>query len=279
MQDSKTIAESIMQPQTQRNFNRTLKNLLHLVELTKRTNTMAAARYSALHFWFYFIPISFCIFSAIVLALIGALHTVEDARLGLALFSAFFSFVAFLLNFLQGKYSMSTRASLHRSVKAEMVQVAFRLEKLRNFKGWGLSSSKYSTESRANAIRNLYRLDIYVRAMGQCTPPIPTKINDICCLLTSRVKTMCLKYPNTIKERLSYNEEEFGEVPIEMQSDAYDCLDEELRSFFLYPILMPNPQTVVSRTIDVFFSDPLDSISTDGTEDLEFSRSSILNRN
>lgn len=90
---------------------------------------------------------------------------------------------------------------------------------------------------------------------------------------------MCLKYPNTIKERLSYNEEEFGEVPIEMQSDAYDCLDEELRSFFLYPILMPNPQTVVSRTIDVFFSDPLDSISTDGTEDLEFSRSSILNRN
>lgn len=267
-----------MQPQTQRNISTTLKNLLHLVELTKRTNAMAAARYNALHFWFYFVPISFCIFSAIVLALIGSLHIVEETRLGLALFSAFFSFVAFLLNFLQGKFSLSTRASLHRSVKAEMVQVAFRLEKLQNFKGWGLNLSKYSTESRANAVRNLYRLDIYVRAMGQCTPPVPTKINEVCCLLASRVKTMCLKYPNTVKERLSYNEDEFGEVPIEMQSDAYDCMEEELRTYFLYPILIPNPQTVVARTIDVFFSNPPDSGSTDGTEDLEFSRSSLLNR-
>jgi hypothetical protein len=264
-----------MQPQTQRNFNITLKNLLHLVELTKRTNAIAAARYSALHFWFYFVPISFCIFSAIVLALIGGLHSVEETRLGLALFSAFFSFVAFLLNFLQGKFNMSTRASLYRSVKAEMIQVAFRLDKLRNFKGWGLSSSKYSTESRANAVRNLYRLDVYVRAMGQCTPPVPAKINEVCCLLVSRVKTMCLKYPNTIKERLSYNEDEFGEVPIEMQSDAFDCLEEELRSYLLYPILIPNPQSVVSRTIDVFFSDSPDSGSTDGTEDLEYSRSSL----
>lgn len=273
-QDSKTVAESIMQPQTQRNFNTALKNLLHLVELTKRANALAAARYSARHFLFCFVPISACIFTAIVLALTCALDISAPFRLGLALFSAFFSSIAIVLNFFQGKFGVSARASLHRSAKVEMVQVAFRLQKLRKYKGWGLSSSRYSMESRASAIRALHRMDVYVQAMRQCTPPIPNNINEACFLLSSRVKSICLKCPNAVKERLAYDMDDWGEVDgdanlvhLDMQIDVHDCLEEELRTYFFYPIFMPNVRDVVDRTIDVFFANPVDSSSV-GTADL-----------
>ncbi len=268
MQHTKTVVDSIKKPQTQRNFNTTLRRLLHQVELMKRENGIAARHYSSRHFWFWFVPISSCTFTSIVLVLTCALGVGDDARLGLALFSAFFSFVAFVLNFLQGKFGAMSRASLHRSARVELIQVAFRLDKLARYKGWGLTSGVHSTESCASAIRALHRIDVYFQAMRQCTPPIPKNIHEACYLLASRLKSICLKCPHAVKERLHYQEENWGDiagdanvVPLGMQIDALNLLEGELSRYFRYPIFMPNAQDVVSRTIDIFFADPGDSFT------------------
>lgn len=268
LQHTKTVVDSIKQPQTQRNFNTTLRRLMHQVELAKRANGIAARHYSSRHFLFWFVPISSCIFTSIVLVLTCALGVGDDARLGLALFSAFFSFVAFVLNFLQGKFGTMSRASLHRSARVEMIQVAFRLDKLGKYRGWGLTSGSPSTESCASAIRALHRIDVYVQAMRQCTPPIPKNIHEVCFLLVSRLKVICHKCPHAVKERLHYKEDDWGDVsgdanvvPLGMQIDAFNLLEEELTAYFRYPMFMPNAQDVVSRTIDIFFADSGDSFS------------------
>lgn len=262
IQDTKTVVDSIKRPQTQRNFNTTLRKLLHNVEMTKRTNALAAVHYRSRQFWFWFVPISSSLFTATVLTLTCGFGVGADATLGLALVSAFFSFLAFVLIFLQTRFGPNSRASLHQSAKVEMVQVAFRLDKLVKYKGWGLISGSHSTESCAGAIRNLHRIDVYVQAIRQCTPPIPKKIHDTCYLLSSRLTLICLKCPHAVKERLRYHEKDWGDidadanlVPLELQIDAFNLLEEELRTYLLYPVFMPNAQDVVSRTIDIFFAD------------------------
>ncbi|KAL3815477.1 hypothetical protein ACHAXA_000714 [Cyclostephanos tholiformis] len=265
LQDTKTVVDSIKRPQTQRNFNTTLRKLLHNVELTKRTNALAAAQYRSRRFWFWSIPISLSLFTAIVLTLTCGFSVDTDASRGLALISTFFSVLTLTLVFLQTKFGNSSHASLHRSAKVEMIQVAFRLDKLVKYKGWGLISGSHSTESCASAIRNLHRIDVYVQAIRQCTPPIPRSIHDTCYLLTSRLTLICLKCPHAVKERLHYKENDWGDidgdanlVPLDLQIDAFNLLEEELRTYLLYPVFMPNAQDVVSRTIDIFFADSRD---------------------
>lgn len=252
---------NLQHPQTQRNFNQTLKKLWRRVEMMKRTNHFAAAHYKARHFWFWFVPISGSIFMAILLSLASAIDVSGKSKVGLALFTGFFSLLAFCLNFLQSKFGWSSRSDVHRSSEVELSQVAFRLDTLGKYEGRGLTAGSHSTRSRANAIRDLYRIDVYLQAMQRCTPAIPEAINEVFYLLASRLKGICLKYPNAVKLRSAYafyDEEpsEDNPVPVEMQIDALDLLGREIENYFLYPLFMPNARDVVSRTIDIFFAKP-----------------------
>jgi len=254
-----TMTESIKHPQTQRNFNTTLKKLWRRVEIMKRTNHFAAAHYRARHFWFWFVPISSSIFLAVLLSLATAVDISGSSTLGLSLFTGLFAAVAFLLNFLQARFGWSSRAEVHRSAEVELCQVAFRLDTLGKYEGRGLATGSHSTKSRANAIRDLYRIDVYLQAMQRCTPDIPDSINETFFLLASRLKGICSKYPNAVKLRSAYafyDEEPNPEnpVPVEMQIDALDLLGREIENYFLYPLFMPNARDVVSRTIDIFFA-------------------------
>ncbi len=261
-QGDTTIAHTIKHPETQRNFNTTLKKLWRRVEMMKRTNHFAAAHYRARHFWFWFVPISSSIFMSVLLSLATAVDVSGKSRVGLALFTGFFACVAFGLNFLQGKFGWSSRAEVHRSSEVELGQVAFRLDTLGKYEGRGLTTGSHSTRSRANAIRDLYRIDVYLQAMQRCTPPIPEDINEVFYLLASRLKGICLKYPNAVKARAYYEDEpnddpaDTNPVPVEMQIDALDLLGREIENYFLYPLFMPNARDVVSRTIDIFFAKP-----------------------
>jgi len=253
------MATSVKDPQTQRNFNATLKKLWRRVEMMKRTNHFASQHYKARHFWFWFVPISTSIFMSIVLSLATAIDVSGGSRVGLALFTGFFAAVAFGLNFLQTKFGWSSRAEVHRSAEVELGQVAFRLDTLSKYEGQGLTTGSHSTRSRANAIRDLYRIDVYLQAMQRCTPPIPESINEVFYLLASRLKGICLKYPNAVKVRAFYEEEEpdsENPVPIDMQIDALDLLGREIENYWLFPLFLPNARDVVSRTIDIFFARP-----------------------
>lgn len=239
----------------------------------KRTNHFAAAHYRARHFWFSFVPISSSIFLAMLLSLATAANVTGSARLGLSLFTGFFASMAFLLNSLQamprfrgGAWSIS-RSEVHRSAEMELGQVAFRLDTLGKYDGRGLTTGSHSTKSRANAIRDLYRIDVYLQAMQRCTPDIPRSINDMFYLLAQRLKAICRKYPNAVKLRSAmythYEDEVSPEnpVPVEMQIDALDLLGMEIQNYFLYPLFMPNSQDVVSRTIDIFFAKSEEDVS------------------
>lgn len=257
-----TISASVEDPQTQRNFNVTLKKLWRRVEMMKRTNRYASAYYGSRHKWFWFIPISTCIILSMLLSMATALDFSGRARLYLAMCTGFFSCVAFLLNFFQGRMGWSSRAEVHRSAEVELGQVAFRLDTLGKYEGRGLTMGAHTTKQRANAIRDLYRIDVYLQAMQRCTPPIPEGINEMFYLLASRLKGICMKYPNAVKARASYydNDKDDGDdgnpVPVDMQIDALDLLGQEIEKYWLYPLFMPNARDVASRTIDIFFAGP-----------------------
>jgi len=253
------MGANLQDPQTQRNFNTTLKKLWRRVEMMKRTNHFASAHYRARHFWFWFVPISGSMFMAVVLSLAIVVDSSGGSRVGLALVTAFFSCVALGLNFLRSRLAWSSHAEVHRSAEVELGQVAFRLDTLGKYDGRGLTTGSHSVRTRANAIRDLYRIDVYLQAMQRCTPAIPQAINDVFYLLVSRLKGICVKYPNTVKMRSAYafhDEDPNSDdpVPVEMQIDALDLLGREIENYVLYPLFMPNGKDVVSRTIDIFFS-------------------------
>lgn len=253
------LTESIYNPETQRNFNMTLKKLWRRVEMMKRTNHFAAAHYRARHFWLWFVPITTSIFMSILLSLATAVDSSGESRVGLSLFTGFFASVAFMLNFLQASFGWSSRAEVHRSAEIELYQVAFRLDTMGKYDGNGLTEGSHSTKSRANAIRDLYRIDVYLQAMQRCTPNIPKSINECFRLLAERLQLICTKYPNAVKQRsafYNYDEEPSPEnpVPVEMQIDALDLLGREIEAYFLYPLFMPTAKDVVGKTIDIFFS-------------------------
>ena len=252
------MTESLAHPQTQRNFDTTLKKLWRRVEMMKRTNHFAAAHFRARHFWLWFVPISSCIGVSVLLSLASAIDVSGSSRLALGLSTGLFALLAFGLNFLQSKFGWSSRAEVHRGAELELGQVAFRLDTLGKYEGNGLTAGSHSTKSRANAIRDLYRIDVYLQAMQRCTPPIPDSINEVFYLLASRLKGICIKYPNAVHARTYYEEEttEDNPVPVDMQIDALDLLGREIENYFLYPLLLPNARDVVSRTIDIFFAKP-----------------------
>ena len=248
-------------PETQRNFNLTIQKLYRRVGMMKRVNHVACAHFRARHFWFSFVPTSACILMTLVLGLTGAAGITGDVQLAIALTTAGFALAAFGLNALQGQFGWSSRARVHRSAELELSQVAFRLDTLQQFEGDGLSSENHTVAERANAIRDLYRIDVYLQAMQRCTPDAPDKIAEAFYLLSSRLKQICLKYPHTVRKRApdygKGNEPVDPEnpVPEEMHFDAMELLENEISRYALYPAFVPNPRETVSRTIDLFFAE------------------------
>jgi hypothetical protein len=262
------MSSSTMQTQkTQRDFNITLMKLQHQVELSKRTNGLAARQYHARHFWFYSVPISTCLIMSMILVMMCAINGIDtDVRIGLAMGSVFCSILAFVFYYLAGKVGMTHHAALHTTARNEMTKAGFRLDQLSKYKGCGLVSGLHSTKACTNAIRTLHRLDVYIRAINQCTPAIPKGIINVYRLLTNRINRICRTCPNAIEKSLSYvmddnncdSADHATTAPIDLKTDAYTCLEEELWRFLLYPVFMPNAEDVVSRTIDIFFEDTTD---------------------
>ena len=256
---------SLSDPQTQRNFDDTIKTLFRRVETMLRVNHYASIYYRARHHWLYFVPISSCIGLSGLLALVNAFNISGQARLGLGLSACAFALVAFIFGFLQTRFGWSSKAEIHTSTQMELSQVAFRLENLSMYQNGKLLSASLSPESRAHAIRDLYRIDAYLQAMQQCTPDPPESIDEAFRLMSSRLRLMCLRYPHVVKHRFAeYGEEPAGSsnpVPVDMHVDALDLLASEIEAYYLYPILLPDPSSVVSRTIDIFFAPRAQSVA------------------
>ena len=180
------MALSVQDPQTQLNVNSTLKKLWRRVETMRRTNSLAAARYRSRHFWLWLMPISLSAFLAALLSLVTGVGAPGPVRLGLSLATGFFAAGAYFLNFLQSRLGRSGRATVHRSAEVEPSQVTCRLETLGKYGGLGLTTGSHSTKSRANAIRDLYRIDVYLQAMLRVTPDIPACIDGLYSLLADR---------------------------------------------------------------------------------------------
>lgn len=268
---TKQISSSTMQSQTQRDFNIILMKLQHQVELSKRTNKLAVRQYHARHFWFFSIPISTFIIMSIFLVMACAINGLDtDVRIGFAIGSVFCSIMAIVFYYLAEKFGLNHHAALHKTAMNDLTKAGFRLDQLTKYKGCGLLKGLHSTKACTSAIRTLHRLDMYIQAMNQFTPEIPQGIERVYQLLLTRINRICRACPNTIEKRLSYimdddncdSADHATTTPIDLKIDAYNCLQEELRRFVLYPVFMPNADDVVSRTIDIFFEDTTESDSS-----------------
>ena len=210
----------------------------------------------------------------ILLSLASGIDLSGNYQVELAIVTGFFSCAAFVLYVLQSKSRWSSRASAHRLAELELVQVAFRLDMLGKFEGHGLTTGSQTTTARANAIRDLYRIDVYLQAMQQCTPPIPEFIQSIFHLFSSRLQGICLNYPSAVKLRMCYDESsglgDSSPVPVGMHFDALELLVREIEEYAMYPLFMPKASTVVARTIDIFFANPKEVDDDVDTRQLSF---------
>ena len=263
------IAESILYPETQRDFNTVIEQLWRQIETMKRANCIAAKHYRARHLWFWFVPISSTILTVVLLSVASALELagmfpviVENSgyfRLGLGVSCVFFSSVAFGLNLMQSAIGWSSRASVHRSAELELVNVAFRLDKLGKYEGRGLSSGTHSTRARVDAIRELYRIDVYLQTMQRCTPPVPGCLYEIFHALAGKLQRICHHNPHSVT-RLMHDGESIistgdsNPVPLDVHIDALDLLGQEIEKYFLYPLVLPKAHDVVARTIVSLFA-------------------------
>lgn len=258
-----------MYPETQRDFNTVIEQLWRQTETMKRANCIAAKHYRARHLWFWFVPISSTILTVVLLSVASALELagmfpviIEDSgyfRLGLGVSCVFFSSVAFGLNLMQSAVGWSSRASVHRSAELELVNVSFRLDKLGKYEGRGLSSGTHSTRARVDAIRELYRIDVYLQTMQQCTPRVPGCLYEMFHALAGKLQRICHHNPHSVT-RLMYGGESIvstGDsnlVPLDVHIDALDLLGQEIEKYFLFPLVLPKAHDVVARTIVSLFA-------------------------
>ncbi|KAL3783310.1 hypothetical protein ACHAWO_013318 [Cyclotella atomus] len=239
------------------NYDRSLKSVCRRVEMMRLMNYFTSTHYRSRHFWFWFTPISSCIFIAGILSLTSAIDMGGMTTTILSLCTAFFALMAFVLNFLQGRYGWSSLAQSHRSASLELAKVGIKLEELQEYEG-ALASRSVSSRSRSDVVREVYRIDVYLTAMQKCTPDIPKPIDQAFRLLVQRMDHFGKKYPNAIKARLQdYDEEYFDPedpIPLEMQLDAFDLLCQNIRKYRGFPLFLPNPQNMVGLTTTTFFA-------------------------
>jgi hypothetical protein len=273
LQSRTSIAESIKHPETQNDFNTVVEQLWRQIETMRRGNRAAAKHYGARHVWFWFVPISSSILTVTLLSLASALELagklpvdVESSdyfRLGLGVSCVFFSCVAFALNLTQNKVGWSTHASIHRSIEVELDQVAFRLEKLAMYEGRGLAFGTHSMRGCVDAIRELYRIDVYLQTIQRCSPSIPRRLYEIFYLLARRLNRICHKNPHAFQKRVlrggesSVRRGDSDPVPLDVHFDALYLLEQEIEKYYFYPLFIPEAQGVegvVTRTIDKMFA-------------------------
>jgi len=256
-------------PETQRDFNTVIEQLWRQTQTMKRANCIAAKHYRARHLWFSFVPISSTILTVVLLSVASALELagmfpviIENSgyfRLGLGVSCVFFSSVAFGLNLMQSAVGWSSRASVHRSAEMELVNVAFRLDKLGKYEGRGLSSGTHSTRARVDAIRELYRIDVYLQTMQRCTPPVPGCLYEMFHALAGKLQRICHHNPHSVTRLMHGGESivstgDSNPVPLDVHIDALDLLGQEIEKYFLYPLVLPKAHDVVARTIVSLFS-------------------------
>lgn len=243
--------------ETAQNYDKSLKSVCRRVEMMRLMNYFTAIHYRSRHFWCWFTPISSCIFLAGILSLVSAIDMSGNTTMILSLCTACFAMMAFVLNFLQSKHGWSSLAQAHRSASVELAEVGKKLDDLKEYEG-ALSSRSVSSRSRANAVRDVYRIDVYLTAMEKCTPDIPQRIDEAFRSLVKRMEHFGKKYPNAIKARLQdYDDEDFDPddpIPLDMQLDAFDLLCRNVRNYSAFPMFLPPPQNTVGLTITSFFA-------------------------
>ncbi|KAL3791864.1 hypothetical protein ACHAW5_002915 [Stephanodiscus triporus] len=263
LQSHTIVAESIMHPETQSNFNTVVKQLWRQVDTMKRANSLAAVHYRARHLWFWFVPITSTILTATLLSLTSALELagklpvdVKNSgyfRLGLGISCVLFSCVALGLNLMQSKFGWSSRASAHRSAEVELGQVAFRLDKLGKYEGRGLTSGAHSMRARVDAIQDLYRVDVYLQTLQRCTPRVPECLEEIFYLLAIRLKSICQNNLHAVQAPVMHRGEssvgtgDSNPVPLDVHFDALDLLVHEIEKYLFYPLFIPKADDVVTR--------------------------------
>jgi hypothetical protein len=235
----------------------------------KRANSITAKHNRARHIWFWFVPISSTILTVVLLSVASALELaglfpviIENSgyfRLGLGVSCVFFSSVAFALNLMQSAVGWSSRASVHRSTEVELHNVAFRLDKLGKYEGRGLSSRTHSTRARVNAIRELYRIDVYLKTMQQCTPPVPGCLNEMFYALAAKLQRICHHNPHSVTRLMHGGESivrsgDSNPIPSDVHIDALSILGQEIENYFLYPLFLPKAHDVVAHTIVSLFA-------------------------
>jgi hypothetical protein len=239
---------------TAENYDKSLKSVCRRVEMMRLMNYFTATHYRSRQFWFWFTPLSSCIFLAGILSLASA---VGSATLVLSLVTALFALIAFVLNFLQARFGWSSLAQSHRSASLELAKVGKKLEELQEYEG-ALSSQSVSSRSRADAVRDVYRIDVYLTALQKCTPNIPMPIDEAFRTLVKRMDHFGKKYPNAIKARLQDYDEDYLDpddpIPLEMQLDAFDLLCQNIKKYSGFPLFLPSAKTMVGMTTTAFFA-------------------------
>lgn len=273
------IADSIMHPKIQRDFNTVHKQLWRRVETMILANKLAANHYKARHHWFWFFPISSIILTVMLLCLASALElagvlpifvgNVNDFRLGLSVSCILLSGVAFALAYLQTQFTWSSNASVHRSTELEVIQVAHRLDKLCRYEWRGSASSNHSTN--ADSMRELYKIDVYLQTMQRCTPPIPEELHETFRLLAHRLKRICTNNPHSVRvgvinDELIAGMGDSNPVPLEVHIDAMEILWKEIDKSLFFPLLFPHSSDVVTRTIDALFARRAEDKENDDSE-------------
>lgn len=243
--------------ETADHYDKSLKAVCRRVEMMRLMNFFAATHYRSRHFWFWFVPISSCISLAGILSLASAVDMPHITTMILSLCTCFFALVAFVLNFLQSRFGWSSLSESHKSASRELEKVGKKLEELGEYEGH-LDSRSVSSRSRANAVRDVYRIDVYLTAMQKCTPDIPMPIDEAFRQLVKRMDYFGKKYPNAIKARLQdYDDDTFDRhdpIPLEMSLDAFDLLCNNIRKYSGFPLFLPDPQNMVGMTTTAFFA-------------------------
>lgn len=255
--ESLSVPASEHYSDTADHYDKSLKAACRRVEMMRLMNFFAATHYRSRHFWFWFIPISSCISLAGILSLASAVNMPHRTTMILSLCTGFFALLSFVLNFLQSRFGWSSLSESHKSASRELEKVGKKLEELQEYEGH-LGSRSVSSRSRANAVRDVYRIDVYLTAMQKCTPDIPVPIDEAFRQLVKRMDYFGKKYPNAIKARLQdYDDDTFDRndpIPLEMSLDAFDLLCNNIRKYSGFPLFLPEPQNMVGTTTTAFFA-------------------------
>jgi len=250
-EDESTLSLGSLDTRARHDVDLALKKLWRRVHIMKRTHRQAAAHCQSRHFWAWFVPIAVTTLLSVLLSFGTAVDVSGASHPGLSIAAGSVAGIALLLILAQGRGGRTGRADVHRAAEAEVHQVSFRLDALE--RGTDGTESR-SAEARAESVRDLYRIDVYLQALQRCTPTVPAGIHRAYSLLARRLHEVCLECPSVVESLYDEASTDENPVPVSMQIDALEMLGREIENYLLYPLFMPKAKAMVSRTIDAFFA-------------------------